>query len=68
MKIVTLEGILEGSNINKAYQKVVSNKGCAGIDKMSVSELGKYLEEHWSSIKQSIELGSYRPKAVRRVG
>ena len=38
-----LETILSRENMQAAYQRVVSNKGAAGIDRMTVGELGDYL-------------------------
>lgn len=37
--MITLESILEKDNLNKAFRQVVSNKGTAGIDDMTVDEL-----------------------------
>lgn len=50
-----------------AYDRVVGNKGSAGIDGMSVTELKPYLKEHWPVIKASILDGSYRPQSVKGV-
>lgn len=47
-----------------AYHRVVSNKGCAGVDGMKVNDLKPYLDKHWKDIKQTILDGSYRPEAV----
>lgn len=47
-----------------AYDRVVSNKGCAGTDGMEVKDLKPYLKENWAHIKAAILDGSYRPQPV----
>jgi len=41
-----MEQILSRDNLNAAYLQVVRNKGAAGIDGMTVEELGDYLSEN----------------------
>ena len=38
-----MEQILSKDNLNAAYLQVVRNKGAAGVDGMTVEELGAYL-------------------------
>lgn len=59
-----LERIVSKSNMKTAYDRVVGNKGCAGIDGMEVKDLKPYLDEHWKHIKAAILNGSYRPQPV----
>lgn len=54
-------------NLNKAYLKVVRNKGSHGIDKMEVGMLRTYLKMHGSDLIKSIKSGKYQPNPVRRV-
>lgn len=65
MKLI--EKILENSNVRIALEKVIANNGAAGIDGMKVEELRAYMNENWSSIKQSILDRNYKPAPVRRV-
>lgn len=65
MKLI--ERILDKHNVRIALEKVISNKGAAGIDGMKVEELREYMNENWPSIKQSILERSYKPAPVRRV-
>ena len=65
MKLI--EKILENINVRIALEKVIANKGAAGIDGMKVEELRAYMNENWSNIKQSILERSYKPAPVRRV-
>ena len=62
-----LKRIISRDNMNVAYQKVKSNRGAGGIDKMSVDELLPYLREHRLSLLQQIKDGKYKPNPVRRV-
>ena len=59
--------ILSPTNLNKAYLKVMRNKGAGGVDKMEVESLKDYLVENKEALIQSILRGKYRPNPVRRV-
>ena len=62
-----IEQILDKNNVRIALEKVISNKGAAGIDGMKVEDLRDYMNANWTSIKQSILERSYKPAPVRRV-
>lgn len=62
-----MEAVLERENMWSAYERVVSNKGAAGIDGMTVEELGAYLKMHWPRIKANLLAGRYHPQPVRKV-
>ena len=62
-----IEVIISKENLNRAYKKVVSNKGTSGIDEMTVKELGNYIREHKDEIISSLRNRTYMPKPVRRV-
>jgi RNA-directed DNA polymerase len=62
-----LEAALERSNMMRAYQRVVENKGAPGVDGLTVSELKPWLQAHWAKIKQALLAGEYMPRAVRKV-
>jgi group II intron reverse transcriptase/maturase len=62
-----LEAALERSNMMRAYQRVVENKGAPGVDGLTVLELKPWLVAHWPKIKQSLLGGEYMPQAVRKV-
>lgn len=62
-----IEQILATSNVKNALERVVSNKGAAGIDGMRVDELRDYMNANWFSIRQSILERAYKPAPVRRV-
>ena len=62
-----MEQILSRDNLNAAYLQVVRNKGAAGIDGMTVEELGAYLSENGESIREQLRRRKYKPQPVRRV-
>lgn len=62
-----LEYILSPANLNRAYKRVRSNKGSAGMDKMEVESLKDYLVNNKDTLISSILGGKYRPNPVRRV-
>ena len=62
-----MEVITSKENLNRAYKKVVENKGAGGIDEMTVKELGDYIRENKDSIVKSLRNRTYMPKPVRRV-
>ena len=65
-EIRLLESILEWNNMQKALQRVVSNKGAPGVDGMTVNKLPGYVRRHWKEIKQALLEGTYMPFPVRR--
>ena len=62
-----IDVITSKENLNKAYKKVVANKGAGGVDGMKVEELDAYIRENKNEIIQSIRSRTYKPKPVRRV-
>jgi len=62
-----LERVLERSNMFLALQQVMVNRGCGGVDGVSVDELPAYLKEHWPRIREELRRGSYKPQPVKRV-
>ena len=62
-----IDVITSKENLNRAYKKVVENKGAGGIDGMKVEELGAYIKDNKDEIIHSIRNRTYMPKPVRRV-
>ena len=62
-----LEEILNPNNMNKAYKKVIANKGVAGVDGITVEEEFDYLKENGDRIKNQIRKRRYKPQPVKRV-
>lgn len=62
-----MEAICEPVNLRQALKRVKANKGAAGADGMSVSELPEHLRHNWPELKAQLLSGSYQPSPVRRV-
>jgi RNA-directed DNA polymerase len=64
---MVMEEVLRRENLLRAYQRVKSNRGAAGVDGMSVEQLGSHLVRHWEAIREELLAGRYRPAPVRSV-
>lgn len=62
-----MEAVCERGNLMLAYQRVMKNKGAAGVDGLGVREFKAHLKQHWPAIKAKLLAGKYIPQAVRRV-
>ncbi len=62
-----LEEILNQNNLNKAYKKVVANKGAAGVDGITIEGEFDYLKENKDRIINQIRKRRYKPQPVKRV-
>jgi len=62
-----MEAVCERGNLMLAYQRVVKNKGAAGVDGIGVAEFKDHLKQHWPAIKAMLLAGNYMPSPVRRV-
>ena len=62
-----MEDVCERANLKEALRQVRSNKGSAGVDRMTVDQLGDYLKQNWLAIREQLLNGTYEPKPVRRV-
>lgn len=61
----TIEKVLSARNLTEACHEVVSNKGAAGIDKMSVKELKSYLDQNRKELTTKIRNEKYIPQPIR---
>ena len=59
-----IEQVLNPRNMMRAYRQVVSNKGSAGVDGMSVKELYNYLTNNRERIESELRKGKYLPQAI----
>lgn len=64
---LNIEAVISRENLMLAYQRVVENKGAAGVDNLSVAALKPWLKQHWVSVRETLIAGSYLPRAVRKV-
>lgn len=62
-----MERICSRDNLNKAFQKVRSNRGSAGVDQMTVDQLGPWVLANKSELINSLLDGSFVPQPVKLV-
>jgi RNA-directed DNA polymerase len=62
-----IEIVISRENMKKAYHRVVSNKGSAGIDNITVDELKAQLKHKWPQVRQALIEGRYKPQPVKMV-
>ena len=58
-----MSAVLERPNMQRAYARVLRNKGAPGVDGMKVGDLKDYLKAHWPTHKQELLDGTYQPQA-----
>ena len=61
-----MERVCERTNLQAALKRVKKNKGSAGIDGMTVTELPDYLRANWPRLREQLLSGTYQPSPVRR--
>jgi group II intron reverse transcriptase/maturase len=62
-----MDVVSERGNLWLAYERVIRNKGAAGVDGIGIPEFKAHLQQHWPTIKAKLRAGTYIPQAVRRV-
>jgi len=59
-----IEQVLNHRNVMRAYRQVLSNKGSAGVDGMSVKDLYEHLTNNRERIELELRQGKYLPQAI----
>ena len=62
-----MEQVVERANMQRAWSRVKSNKGSAGVDGLDIGQTAVQLKTQWPSLKQALLAGRYQPQPVRRV-
>jgi RNA-directed DNA polymerase len=62
-----IDKVYAAGNLQRAFQRVKTNAGAAGVDHQTVEMFEARLEENLDRIAQSLKGGSYRPQPVKRV-
>jgi RNA-directed DNA polymerase len=62
-----MEEVCERENCKQALRRVKANKGSPGVDGMTVHELPVYLKQHWTTLREQLLNGTYKPRPVMRV-
>lgn len=62
-----MDAVVERNNLWLAYERVMRNKGAAGVDGLTVAEFKGWLQQHWPSVRAALLAGDYMPRAIRKV-
>jgi group II intron reverse transcriptase/maturase len=62
-----MEAVVERNNLWRAYERVVRNKGAAGVDGLTVADFKAWLRQCWPAVRATLLAGEYMPRAVRKV-
>jgi group II intron reverse transcriptase/maturase len=62
-----MDEIVTDENRVRALEAVKRNRGSAGIDGMTTTELENHLQAHWEKIRAKLLAGTYVPSPVKRV-
>lgn len=52
-----MEAVVERSNLWRAYERVVRNKGAAGVDGLTVADFKTWLQQHWPTVRAALLAG-----------
>jgi group II intron reverse transcriptase/maturase len=62
-----MDAVVERNNLWLAYERVMRNKGAAGVDGLATADFKAWLQQHWPSVRAALLAGDYVPRAVRKV-
>jgi RNA-directed DNA polymerase len=62
-----LQAVLAPDNLRRAWQRVQSNQGAPGIDRIAIDDCTAHAKAQWPNMRRQLEVGDYQPTAVRRV-
>ena len=62
-----MDKVYAQSTLQIAWQRVKSNKGAAGIDRMSIERFEGQCEHYLQELHEQLKNGTYQPQAVKRV-
>lgn len=62
-----IEEVVRRENMQRAWQRVCSNKGAAGVDGLTIDDTTAFLQTQWPRIREELLNGTYVPQPVRRV-
>jgi group II intron reverse transcriptase/maturase len=62
-----MEAMVERNNLWRAYERVMRNKGAAGVDGLTLADFKTWLQQHWPAVRRALLAGEYMPMAIRKV-
>jgi RNA-directed DNA polymerase len=63
----SLGAMLAPANVSNAWQRVRRNRGCAGVDGVSIEELEPVFAQEWLRTAHFLQTGEYRPRPLLRI-
>src|SRR5581483_8775389 len=67
LTVSLMEEVTNRDNLNRAYFRVRSNQGAAGVDGLSVDDLKAWIAAHKEAFIAALLDGTYQPQPVRGV-
>ncbi len=68
---VRVDGLWEQTfskaNLARALKRVERNAGAPGVDGMTTEQLRPWLHQHWVEVRETLDVGTYKPSPVRQV-
>ena len=61
-----MEQVIDPHNLERAWRQVKRNRGAPGPDGMTIKQFEQWARENWSTVRQQLMDGTYRPSPVRR--
>jgi RNA-directed DNA polymerase len=65
--VALLHAAFTRENLQRAFKRVRTNKGAAGVDGLDIDQTARLLTTAWPAIREQLLKGTYRPSPVRRV-
>jgi len=62
-----IDKVYRPTTLRSAWQQVLSNRGAAGVDRVSVERFAGQLDRYLGELERELQSGHYRPMPVRRV-
>jgi group II intron reverse transcriptase/maturase len=62
-----IDKVYSRANLRLSWDRVRANKGCGGIDGITLKKFEVDVEKHLDSIQQALKEGSYKPKPTLRI-
>ena len=62
-----IEDVVDDTILEMAWARVKANRGAPGPDGITLAEFPEWFRPHWSTVRQQLIDGSYRPSPARRV-
>ena len=60
-----MERVIDPENMQRAYRKMVANKGAPGVDSMTVHQLAGHLKQYWPTLRERLLADAYHPSPTR---